>query len=129
MVTDNYEELPPSCNIWTNKNAVSDSLKTFLYELELYQRLIRSFKGVSDLRKALRDTDTPSERERICQRVELHKDGLPGIFPSGVLSKRDSFGLLEPLLPPFGIANSVLTRSICLIQDIWCMILDKRVAV
>jgi hypothetical protein len=37
--------------------------------------------------------------DEVCKQVELHEQGLDGIFKSGQLS-RGAFGKIEPLLPP-----------------------------
>ena len=101
---------PRGCQIYLNPNAttpdVYQKLQQFRNELKTYNQLIDDFElpdGITDLRHHL--------EEDICSKLELHTDGLTGIFQSGVLSNLESGaigniksgigeGYLEPLLPP-----------------------------
>jgi hypothetical protein len=87
----------PTCPLWTdNKHSgVHADLHAFLLELDNYNKLINAFQRVPDIRTFLNDTAQDS-----CSRLELHPDGLPGIFPSGQLSYTTTAGFVEPLLPP-----------------------------
>ena len=92
------EDNPSACQIWKNHEAaapISGNLKGYLEELNQYTKLLKAFNGtVKDLRLHLEDDSN------ICQTLELHKDGLQGIFRGKQLSMTASSGFLEPLLPP-----------------------------
>jgi hypothetical protein len=83
------------CTIWKDPNAslIYQDLQTYLEELRKYTLELRNFKGVPDLRLHLHDNPD------ICKSVEVHSEGLEGIFKSGQLSWSKS-GYVEPLLPP-----------------------------
>jgi hypothetical protein len=86
---------PKGCDIWKNPSAstIHADLKKFQEELEDYNNRLKNFTGgVKDLRKHLDDPN-------ICNTLELHKDGLEGIFRKGSLSESNS-GFVEPLFPP-----------------------------
>jgi hypothetical protein len=87
---------PPTCTIWTNSSAtpIYQDLQTLLHEFDEHARLIAEFKPVSDIRLLL------GSDPEICQKLELHPDGLLGVFPSGQLSYTPKSGYVEPLLPP-----------------------------
>jgi hypothetical protein len=87
----------PMCPIWKNvtkgtPSSVFNDLHSYMNELKHYNSLADKFEPISDLRLRLHESD-------ICKTVELHPDGLEGIFPSGQLSWSSS-GYIEPLLPP-----------------------------
>jgi hypothetical protein len=89
------EKKASGCAVWKDPEAspIYSELQTFQSELEDYNNRLLNFNGtVKDLRKHLNDPE-------ICNTLELHEDGLPGIFKSGSLS-RSSSGFVEPLLPP-----------------------------
>jgi hypothetical protein len=89
-------KFPPTCTIWTNSSAtpIYSDLQTLLHEFDEHARLIAKFKPVPDVRLSLHsDPD-------VCKKLELHPDGLPGVFPSGQLSYTPNSGYVEPLLPP-----------------------------
>jgi hypothetical protein len=87
----------PTCPVWTDSThtGVHANLHAFLLELDNYNELIKSFRRVPDVRSFLNDTSRDS-----CSKLELHPDGLPGIFRSGQLSYTTTSGFVEPLLPP-----------------------------
>jgi hypothetical protein len=87
----------PTCPLWTDSThtGVHADLHAFLLELDNYNKLINAFQRVPDIRTFLNDTSRDS-----CSKLELHPDGLPGIFPSGQLSYTTTAGFVEPLLPP-----------------------------
>jgi hypothetical protein len=89
--------LPATCAMWTSNTAtpMHDSLQEYVRELDEYNRLVKDFKPVPDVRQYLNDPT-----QDVCQRLELHPDGLPGIFKSGQLSYTTTSGYVEPLLPP-----------------------------
>jgi hypothetical protein len=86
------------CPIWTNitGSEIYFDLQAYTSELEEYQRLVSAFTPVSDVRRSFA-RETP---EQVCKQLELHPDGLKGIFRGGHLSDTPLAGLVEPLLPP-----------------------------
>jgi hypothetical protein len=68
-------------------------------ELRDYNQRVDQFQPVSDLRKLLRDNDD-EHNVQICRALELHEQGLQGIFSSGEISWTVNGGYVEPLLPP-----------------------------
>lgn len=97
---DNPKENAHTCTIWNDKDAtvpqVYSDLHAFRSELVNYNLLVKNFKPVEDIRLRMETEDL----QTICQSLELHQAGLPGIFPSGQLSKTETAGFMEPLLPP-----------------------------
>jgi hypothetical protein len=96
-----YNEMNPpakTCSLWQDDKTASEIHSQLLqYERELgdYSKRLKKFPGtVKDLREHL-----TKDNHTICDSLELHKDGLAGIFKSGMLSQTTS-GLVEPLLPP-----------------------------
>lgn len=93
------------CNIWLNKASKIDpdihkNLTMYLEELKRYNELLKDFAGspVGDIRTLLTSDE---DRENACQKLELHPQGLQGIFGgSQQLSHSTSFGWIEPILPP-----------------------------
>jgi hypothetical protein len=90
------------CPIWKTPSATNPTVFADLVqhkkEMIEYNRLIREFTSdVVDLRLHL--GKDPSDAYNICKSVDLHPDGLGGIFSSGQLSYTPS-GFVEPLLPP-----------------------------
>mmetsp|Transcript_81163 Transcript_81163/g.121978 ORF Transcript_81163/g.121978 Transcript_81163/m.121978 type:complete len:392 (+) Transcript_81163:42-1217(+) len=88
---------PDGCAIFKDPEVarpIYSVLNAFREELKNYQKRVKTFSmedGVKDLRLHLDD--------KICDRLELHEDGFPGMFQIGVLSHGDS-GYVEPILPP-----------------------------
>jgi hypothetical protein len=79
---------------------LSNDLNTFRSELAHYTQVVRDFAGVDgDLRMRLTDND-PVKNHEVCKVVDLHPQGLKGLFPSGQLSLTSSSGFVEPLFPP-----------------------------
>lgn len=97
------KNMADGCQMWRDPNATSyyNELQQFRTELADYSHRLASFnRTIKDLRKHLGGTDDV-DRHAICDTLELHPDGLPGIFPSGMLSKvPGGGGWAEPLLPP-----------------------------
>lgn len=89
-----------TCTVWKNETATTPAvyrdLHAFRKELVDYNQRRKDFLPVSDIRLRM---DSKEDQEAVCQSLELHQDGLPGIFPSGQLSLSTS-GYIEPLLPP-----------------------------
>ena len=74
-----------TCPIWKNQTATEDickSMRTHNDELSQCNKLVVAFKPVDDLRKSM-DLNG-SNRKEVCQSVQLHPDGLSGIFKSVV---------------------------------------------
>ncbi|KAL7568884.1 hypothetical protein ACA910_015532 [Epithemia clementina (nom. ined.)] len=93
--------MPDGCSLWTNQTVAGKhhgALQQFRLELKEYSTLLASFDPkIRDLRHSMDEHDNKD----ICNTLELHPDGLAGIFPSGVLSSLPGgAGYVEPLLPP-----------------------------
>lgn len=87
-----------TCQLWKNRSLTPlvDSLDVYQAEIQLYSSLVSNFDPIPDLRQELRKG---RPRDEVCRQVELHPQGLEGIFKSGQLST-GRFGKIEPLLPP-----------------------------
>lgn len=86
------------CTIWKEEGSTPfyDKLQQYQQELTEYKKRVTEFQPkYPDLRLAF-DTE---DQEKVCKSVELHPDGLPGIFHSGLLSFTSS-GYVEPLTTP-----------------------------
>jgi hypothetical protein len=97
----NQRDQAVGCNIWQNASLtpIYDHLLTFRQELEEYHTVLQKF-NTADIPRDLRDYLTDDDKS-ICDLLEIHPDGLPGIFTSKSLSSLSgSSGLLEPLLTP-----------------------------
>jgi hypothetical protein len=98
---DNAKAPVYTCKIWTDDTNVTvpsflhNDLASFREELKEYNRLVREFQPISDLRLKLEPDN--SNIEEVCGQVAMDMEAL---FPSRQLS-RGSSGLMEPLLPPF----------------------------
>jgi hypothetical protein len=98
------------CPIWKNETTTEDiyqSLHTYMDELRQYNELLDAFTPINDLRRSmsmnldLDDESNNQNHKEVCQAVQLHPDGLRGIFKSsGQLSYTGAAGFIEPLLPP-----------------------------
>ena len=90
------------CPIWKNETATEDiykSLHNYNEELSQYNKLVVAFEPIDDLRMSMDLNE--SNREEVCQTVQLHPDGLRGVFKSsGQLSYTQTSGYIEPLWPP-----------------------------
>jgi hypothetical protein len=90
------------CPLWKNETATEEiyrSLHTYNDELHQYNKLLNAFNPIDDLRKSM-NLDESNHKE-VCQAVQLHPDGLRGVFKSsGQLSYTQTSGYIEPLLPP-----------------------------
>jgi len=92
----NSENNPLGCSIWTDESPILRKLTAFRDDLKTYQQLVHDFPDApQDIRKAMEKSSV----EHVCSQLELHPDGLPGIFKSGQLSFTRS-GWVEPLLTP-----------------------------
>jgi hypothetical protein len=93
-------KLAKTCTIWNDESAtnpkIHQDLHAFRTELVDYDKRVRDFEPVDDIRLRMEHEDI----DAICQSLELHEDGLPGIFLSGQLSLTQTSGYMEPLLPP-----------------------------
>ena len=91
---------PSGCKIWTSRNETPhyDDLHTYAAELEKYSRILKEHPGVpKDLRVMFKEN--PGQKDKICDSLELHQDGMLGLFPSRQLSYTRA-GWVEPLTPP-----------------------------
>ena len=91
------EKMGHGCPIWTDqsKSEIYQNLVTYRQELAEYNRLLRNFNhSIKDLRHHLGDEND------ICSTLELHPNGLEGIFSKNSLSYSPKSGYVEPLLPP-----------------------------
>lgn len=89
---------PSGCNIWSSSTATPyhKELHQFLGELRDYSNRVRMFTPIKqDLRVLIQN----KSQEEVCKSLELHPDGIPGMFPSGQLSWT-RVGFSEPLLTP-----------------------------
>jgi hypothetical protein len=108
---DNAKAPVSTCDIWTDDaNAIvprsmHDDLVTFREELKDYNRLVETFKPISDLRLQLAPEE--SNIDQVCGLVDMD---IKALFPSRQLSMGPS-GLMEPLLPPFRHSDFCYSRS------------------
>mmetsp|Transcript_21312 Transcript_21312/g.27523 ORF Transcript_21312/g.27523 Transcript_21312/m.27523 type:complete len:378 (-) Transcript_21312:142-1275(-) len=100
-----YDTIDPEtssgCEIFTdrNKSEIYDDLHRYLKDLVGYNNLVRSFKSpIPDIRKEL--TGFADRDREVCNTLELHPDGMKGVFKNSELSLSVTTGYLEPLLPP-----------------------------
>ena len=94
----NKTEKPPTCRIWLDQSVaptIHDDLLDYKSELAEYKKRVDAFQPIGDLRHHLDDGE-----EDVCQTVELHEDGLMGIFNKSKQLSYSSSGYVEPLLPP-----------------------------
>lgn len=98
---DQVNPMPKGCQEWQDTSSpVNNQLQQFREELRDYRNRLNTFKSsVTDLRAFLEDDP------RICESLELHQQGLPGIFPSGSLSRTTDGSYIEPIAPPFRDAS------------------------
>ena len=90
------------CPIWREEAASPkyQELQTYIDELRLYMEIVENFTISYNLRDQMFKNNDYNSRNAICSQVELHADGLEGIFTSKQLSKSSTVGYMEPLLPP-----------------------------
>lgn len=88
----------PTCNLWTDPNSTPYHAKLlqFYEELKEYYVLLNNFKLPPDIKDVRYDRSPHGD---VCSQVELHPQGLQGIFKSQQLS-RTKAGFVEPLVPP-----------------------------
>jgi hypothetical protein len=105
-------KLAKTCTIWNDKRATNPEihrdLHAFRSELVEYDKRVQEFQPVADIRLRMESEDL----ESICQSLELHDDGLPGLFPSGQLSLTQTSGYVEPLLPPLRHPDFCFTKTV-----------------
>jgi hypothetical protein len=107
----NAKKRVPTCKVWTDDTGVTvpksmhDDLVAFSEELKEYNRLVKTFKPISDLRLQLAPDE--SNIDQVCQQVDMD---LKNLFPSRQLSMGPS-GLMEPLLPPFRHSRYCYSRK------------------
>jgi hypothetical protein len=99
------------CNMWKNSTYtdIYEDLSHFREELQEYETLVQQYKGqVQDVRQHINNED-----KSICDSLQLHPQGLRGIFrsPSSLSSMPNGGGYLEPLLPPLRHPNFCFDHS------------------
>lgn len=107
--------LVTTCHIWTDNTTTpyNTQLIEFNTELAAYYKKVDEFTPIKDLRSYLfkgkqqQEEQEHDEEEDFCQKVELHPDGLPALFPSGQISLTRA-GWVEPLLPQMRHPNFCL---------------------
>ena len=96
---DSDPETSSGCTEWKNPNSpIAAELQAYQDGIEAYKVALASFlekPRIKDLRKEIEAKGDYS----VCDSLELHPDGLNGLFPLNVLTQTAS-GLLEPLFPP-----------------------------
>jgi hypothetical protein len=108
---DNAKTPVSTCEVWTDDanvivpRSVHDDLVTFRDELKEYNRLVKTFKPISDLRSQLAPEE--SNIDQVCGQVDMN---IKALFPSRQLSMGPS-GLMEPLLPPFRHSDYCYSHS------------------
>jgi len=97
---DNQENPSSGCSKWTDPNSpLAAEFDAFRQGMKNYkeklQDMLASKDRVKDLRKEIAATGDHS----VCDTLELHPDGLNGLFPLQTLTQTSN-SLLEPLFPP-----------------------------
>ena len=94
----NRPKNPSGCTIWKNPTATPyyEKLHQLIQELRDYSQRVANFPP---LQEDLRAMMQHAPQEQVCQSLELHPDGLSGIFQSQQLSYTRA-GYSEPLLTP-----------------------------
>lgn len=122
---DEVNPLPKACLDWKDSasSPIYEDLKAYRKQLQDYARRVDEFPGLfnvtnpdhrhTDLRAYIRQHSGDSNPHAICESLELHPNGLKGIFPSGLLSDstQASGGLLEPILPPLRSPEFCFAKS------------------
>lgn len=98
MNVDDKTKIPPTCTLWNNEthSDIHGDLQMYLKELEDYEARLLNFKGSSDIRRRMQ----VEGKAAVCDSLELHQDGLKGIFKNSGQLSYSSSGYIEPLLPP-----------------------------
>jgi hypothetical protein len=121
---DNAKAPVLTCEVWTDDANVAvpksmhDDLVTFREELKEYNRLVKAFKPISDLRLQLAPEE--SNIDQVCQQVDMD---MKALFPSRQLSMGPS-GLMEPLLPPFRHSDFCYSRTRKALMDLTFLVHD-----
>ena len=96
---DSDPQTSSGCTEWTNPNSpIAAELQAYRDGIEAYKVALASFlqkPSIKDLRKEIEANGDHS----VCDSLELHPDGLNGIFPLNTLTQTAD-SLLEPLFPP-----------------------------
>ncbi|KAG7367693.1 hypothetical protein IV203_030364 [Nitzschia inconspicua] len=94
------------CQMWKNSTLtdIYDDLQVFRKELKEYETLLSKFlakQSIPDVRREMKKFGNETIAD-ICQSLNLHPDGLPGIFTksSSLSQLPHGGGYIEPLLPP-----------------------------
>jgi hypothetical protein len=121
---DNATHPVPTCSVWTDEANVSvptsvhDDLSVFRQELKEYNRLVKEFQPISDLRLQLASDE--SNIDQVCQQVDMD---MKALFPSRQLSMGAS-GLMEPLLPPFRHSDYCFEHTRKALMDLTFLVHD-----
>jgi hypothetical protein len=121
---DNAKAPVYTCKIWTDDTNVTvptsmhNELAAFREELKEYNRLVREFQPISDLRLQLAPEN--SNIDQVCGQVAMDIEAL---FPSRQLS-RGSSGLMEPLLPPFRHGDYCYSQTKKVLLDLSFLVHD-----
>jgi hypothetical protein len=122
---DNAEAPVYTCKIWTDDTNVTvptsmhNELAAFREELKEYNRLVREFQPISDLRSQLALDE--SNRDKVCQQVAID---IEAIFASSRQLSRGSSGFMEPLLPPFRHADYCYSQTNDVLLDLSYLVHD-----
>jgi hypothetical protein len=96
---DSKNEPARGCAAWADPTSpIATELAAFKQGMKLYQKLAAMQGEFTDLRRYIQDD------HHICDSLELHPDGLRGIFLNETLTQTRN-GLLEPLFPPMRDPN------------------------
>jgi hypothetical protein len=121
---DNAKAPVYTCKIWTDDTNVTvptslhNDLVSFREELKEYNRLVREFQPISDLRLQLAPDN--SNIDQVCGQVAMD---IEAIFPSRQLS-RGSSGFMEPLLPPFRHGDYCYSQTKKVLLDLSFLVHD-----
>jgi hypothetical protein len=106
-----------TCDIWTSNKATPylSQLSAFATELQAYYEAVERMQlEIDDIRDHLfpRSNDKNQDQDKICQQLDLHPEGLSGMFrKSQQLSFSKQAGYMEPLLPSMRHPNFCLTKK------------------
>jgi hypothetical protein len=93
------------CKIWESLNATNqenyDKLQGYVKDLEDYNKAISDFTSpFPDVMEVMHERgDTLDGWSSVCEKLQLHPDGIEALFPSKQISLT-SAGYVEPLLTP-----------------------------
>jgi hypothetical protein len=93
--------LPAGCPIWLDANQTTPSifadLVQYREDLKEYNKRVQEFSfDIKDLRLRIAEDSS----HEVCKTVDLHPDGIQGIFSKSRQVSYTASGFVEPLLPP-----------------------------